>query len=69
MNNVIVLLQSCSRDELESPHSRSHQPLWQRFPPVTVNTVWPVTLTFEHDLDSVKMNQSDKYLGQRSCRS
>jgi len=27
-----------------------------------------MTLTFEPDLDSVKMNQKGKYLGQRSFR-
>ena len=28
--------------------------------------LWPMILTFELDLDMVKMNQHDKYLGQRS---
>ena len=29
----------------------------------------PATLTFKHKLDSVKLNQHAKYLGQRSFRS
>ena len=29
-------------------------------------TLWPITLTFEFDLDRVEMNQHAKYLGQRS---
>ena len=30
---------------------------------------WPVTSIFDHDLDSVRMNQFEKYLGQRSLSS
>jgi len=36
----------------------------------THNTVnWPVTLTFELDLDSVKLNRRAKYLSQRTFSS
>jgi len=30
---------------------------------------WPITSTYEHDLDSVQLNQKTKYLGQRPFRS
>jgi len=31
--------------------------------------LWPMTLTFELNLDSIKMNQFSKYLGQKSTTS
>jgi len=37
----------------------------QHFPPMTVNFDL-LTLTFERDLDNVKMNRRAKYLDQRS---
>jgi len=45
---------------LENPHSRSRRPLYSNVcPPVTVKIdLWP--LTFEHDLDSMKMSQQVK---------
>jgi len=47
-----------SVSDLENPHSTSHRPTTSTtfFSPVT-DGLWPMTLTFELDLDSVKMNQ------------
>jgi len=34
-----------------------------------VRELWPMTLTFKHELDTVKLHHRVKYLGQRSFRS
>ena len=52
----------------ERSHLMSQRPLNNVIPAVTVN-FRPMTLTFELNWDSVKMNHFAKYLGQRSSNS
>jgi len=54
--------------QLESPHSSSHRPLYQHFPRMTLNFI-TMSVTYEFDLNWVKVNRPAKYVGQRSLLS
>ena len=63
------LFESYGNINLHSPTSGSiirHRALQQRLPSSCGREFWPMTLTFELDLDSVMMNQRARYLGQMS---
>jgi len=68
-NEKIIWQQAASPPHMnyESPRSLSHRPLQQHLPHVDCDCeLCPMTLTFEYDLESVKMNQHAKHLYQRS---
>ena len=51
---------------IKSPHSRSHRPCTLTTFSSCDRELWPITLTFKFDLDSVKINQRVKCPGQWS---
>ena len=52
----------------KSHHSKSHRPLQQHLS-YRDRELWPVTLTFDLELDSAKVNQRSKYMGKKSSSS
>jgi len=52
---------------LESPRSISHRPSQQHF--LCDIKLCLLTLTFNHDMDSFKLNKHAKYLDQKLCHS